>query len=83
MNASHVRPLSQHDGDDVDEVPASDKGPPRTASQQRRHALDADQVELARQAAALKDVQDRTVARTERLVARMSERPPAFSDPGR
>jgi hypothetical protein len=74
VNSSHVRPISRHDDDDV---PTFDDRP-RTFSSQRRHALDADQVELARQAAALKDVQDRTVAKTERLVARMSERPPAF-----
>lgn len=75
MNTSHVRAISRHDDDDV---PRFDDGP-RTFSSQRRHALDTDQVELARQAAAIKDVQDRTVAKTERLIARMSERPPAFS----
>jgi hypothetical protein len=75
VSPTPVPPISSHSGVDVPSY--ADR--PRTFSSQRRHALDADQIELARQAAAIKSVQDRTVAKTEQLVARMSERPPAFS----
>lgn len=40
------------------------------------HSLDDDQWELARASAELKEIQERTVAKTERLIERLSSQPP-------
>jgi hypothetical protein len=45
----------------------------------RVHPLDDDQWELALASAELKEIQERTVAKTERLVHRLSQPPPAPS----
>ncbi len=70
MNSSHVRPISRH-GDEPDDEPIDAAQP------------DDDQVEvelaLARAASDLRNLQDRIVVRTERLVQRMSEPPPAVA----
>jgi len=67
VNASHVRPISHHDDD----------APP--PSDENAQIDDDNQEDLVRTAAALREVQERTVAKTARLVQRMSERPPALA----
>ncbi len=49
----------------------------------RVHSLDDDQWELARASAELKEIQERTVAKTERLMRRLSQPPPAAPSPSR
>jgi hypothetical protein len=77
VNSSHVRPISRHDDDPI--PPIGDDEELSSDDDKQAPELVDDQSELLQAAADLKSIQERTIAKAERLVKRMSERPPAVA----